>query len=72
MYLKNVQTGSRTKEDLNQESTRGITRKESDSQKDVDAQRANSAMKFTKEPHQRCAECTPTRCRNGAAEEERR
>jgi hypothetical protein len=37
-----------------------------------DAQRANSAMKSTKEPHQRCAECTPTRCQNGAAEEERR
>jgi hypothetical protein len=34
-YLKNVRTGSRTKEDLNQESTRGNTRKESDSQKDV-------------------------------------
>jgi hypothetical protein len=34
-YLKNVWTGSRTKEDLNQESTRGNTRKESDSQKDV-------------------------------------
>jgi hypothetical protein len=37
-----------------------------------DAQRANSAMKSTKEPHQRCAECTPTRCRNGAAKEEQR
>jgi hypothetical protein len=35
MYLKNVQTGSRTKEDSNQESTRENTRKESDSQKDV-------------------------------------
>jgi hypothetical protein len=35
MYLKNVQTGSRTKEDLSQESTRGNTRKESDSQKDI-------------------------------------
>jgi hypothetical protein len=35
MYLKNVQTGSRTKVDLNQESTRGNTRKESNSQKDV-------------------------------------
>jgi hypothetical protein len=35
MYLKNVQTGSCTKEDLNQESTRGNTRKGSDSQKDV-------------------------------------
>jgi hypothetical protein len=34
MYLKNVQTGSCTKEDLNQESTRGNTRKESDSQKE--------------------------------------
>jgi hypothetical protein len=35
MYLKNVQTGSRTKEDSNQGSTRENTRKESDSQKDV-------------------------------------
>jgi hypothetical protein len=35
MYLKNVRTGSRTKEDLSQESTRGNTRKESNSQKDV-------------------------------------
>jgi hypothetical protein len=33
MYLKNVQTGSHTKEDLNQESIRGNTRKER--QKDV-------------------------------------
>jgi hypothetical protein len=35
MCLKNVWTGSHTKEDLNQESTRGNTRKESDSHKDV-------------------------------------
>jgi hypothetical protein len=35
MCLKNVWTGSHTKEDLNQESIRGNTRKESDSQKDV-------------------------------------
>jgi hypothetical protein len=35
MYLKNVRTGSRTKEDLSQESTRENTRKESDSQRDV-------------------------------------
>jgi hypothetical protein len=35
MYLKNVRTGNRMKEDLNQESTRGNTRKESDSQKDI-------------------------------------
>jgi hypothetical protein len=35
IYLKNVWTGSRTKEDLNQGNTRGNTRKESDSQKDV-------------------------------------
>jgi hypothetical protein len=35
MYLKNVRTGSRTKEDLNQESTKRNTRKERDSQKDV-------------------------------------
>jgi hypothetical protein len=35
MYLKNDRTGSRTKEDLSQESTRENTRKESDSQKDV-------------------------------------
>jgi hypothetical protein len=35
MYLKNVRIGSRTKEDLNQESTRENIRKESDSQKDV-------------------------------------
>jgi hypothetical protein len=35
MYLKNAWTGSRTKEDLSQESTRENTRKESDSQKDV-------------------------------------
>jgi hypothetical protein len=35
MYLKNVRTGSHTKEDLNQESTKGNTRKESNSQKDV-------------------------------------
>jgi hypothetical protein len=35
MYLKNVRTGSHTKEDSNQESTRENTRKESDSQKDV-------------------------------------
>jgi hypothetical protein len=35
MYLKNVWTGSCTKEDLSQESTRENTRKESDSQKDI-------------------------------------
>jgi hypothetical protein len=35
IYLKNVRTGSRTKEDLSQESTRENTRKESDSQKDI-------------------------------------
>jgi hypothetical protein len=35
MYLKHVRTGSRTKEDSNQESRRENTRKESDSQKEV-------------------------------------
>jgi hypothetical protein len=35
MYQRNVQTGSHTKEDLNQENSKGNTRKESNLQRDV-------------------------------------